>query len=636
MAKGVFAPLKTPPKVRDFYAFDIEGGGGLAGFVCGAIVGRDAREFYTERSAMWESLLDKGSCGAWLFSHNLEYDLPLVAGEELWHGEIVFKDAGILWATFDTRSRPARFCDSLALFPRWSVGALGESVGEAKRDLEDGLLGRLGKGEGLGTYTQAEQDQIQARCLTDASIVYQAIARFQEELLSLGGSLQPTLAGVAMDLYRRRFQKRPWKAVSPEANKLARGAFYGGRVENFAVGKVEGVNLYDANSLYPFVQQRSKFPHPDHLRLEEGRGMASALDQWEGVAEATVAVPDTLIPPLPVRFSAKLFFPTGVLHACWTLAELRAAQARGCSIRHLDWVLGSDRLFEPFTSFVEALWGLRKTYQATDPFRADLVKLILNSLYGRFGLNPDKGLNRLILCTRDTDWSKLEGYSTAYCQGEIVAYGPLPQTRQPAYVNTLLAAQVSSQARLHLLEALEGQGEDLIYCDTDSVMTRGTLPVSDELGGWKAQMLDGSADLLGPKEYVLHNHAFDARYVVKGVPSAEARQYITQGIARFKRAVQIREALARGKQPSEWVEVIKEHRPTLPKRLPALTPFDQLSPWCLTVPWEASELQEAASHPAEWTVPFHRDRSEEYQPEWVRALAERLRVPVEQLRMSPA
>jgi hypothetical protein len=634
--KGVFAPLKTPPKVRDFYAFDVEGGGGLAGFVCGAVIGSSTREFYTERSAMWESLLDKGSTGAWLFSHNLEYDLPLVAGEGLWHGEIVFKDSGILWAIFPTEDRPARFCDSLGLFPRWSVDALGESVGEAKRTLPGELLGRLGRGENLGTYTQAEQDQIKERCLTDASIVYQAIARFQEELLSLGGSLQPTLAGVAMDLYRRRFQKRPWRVVSPPANKLARGAFYGGRVENFAVGQVEGVNLYDVNSLYPFVQATSKFPHPDHLRLLEGRACMGALDRWEGVAEATVAVPDTLVPPLPSRFSGKLFFPVGVLHAVWTLAELRAARDRGCDIRSTDWCLGSDSLFEPFDSFVEALWGLRKSYMATDPFRATLVKLILNSLYGRFGLNPDKGLNRLILCDRNTDWSKLEGYSTAFCQGEVVAYGPVPQTRQPSYVNTLFAGQVSSQARLCLLSALEGQGEDLIYCDTDSVMTRGALPVSDELGGWKQQMADGSADLLGPKEYVLHNHAFDARYVVKGVPSEQAQQYITQGIARFHRAVQIREALARGLQPSEWVEVIKEHRPTLPKRLPALTPFDQLSPWCLTVPWGAEELAEAASHPADWTYPFRRDRSEERQPEWVRALAAQLRVPVEQLRMSPA
>lgn len=633
--RGTFAPLKTLPKLRDFYTFDIEGGGGLNGFVCGAIQGRSVREFYTDRAAMWESLLDKGSQGAWLFSHNLEYDLPLVAGEGLWHGEIIFKDQGILWATFPTETRPARFCDSLGLFPRWSVASLGDSVGQDKRALPSELLRRLGKGESLGTYTQAEQDQVKERCLVDAEIIYQAIARLQDELMSLGGSLQPTLAGVAMDLYRRRFMKRPWKVVSPEANKLARGAFYGGRVENFAVGKVEGVNLYDVNSLYPYVQQRSKFPHPDHLRLVEGLKCMGALERWEGVAEATVAVPDTLVPPLPSRFSGKLFFPVGVLHAVWTLAEIRSARDRGCSIQSVEWVLGSDSLFEPFADFVEALWGLRKSYMATDPFRATLVKLILNSLYGRFGLNSDKGLNRLILCDKDTDWGKLKGYSTSYCQGEIVAYGPIPQNRQPAYVNTLLAAQVSAQARLHLLAALEGQGEDLIYCDTDSIMTRGTLPVSDELGGWKQEMADGSADLLGPKEYVLHNHVFNSRYVVKGVPQAEAQQYITQGVARFHRAVQIREALARGKQPSEWIEVIKEHRPTLPKRLPALTPFEQLSPWCLTVPWEADELRRAAVCPSEWSFPFRRDRSEERQPEWVQALAAQLRVPVEQMRMSP-
>jgi len=515
------------------------------------------------------------------------------------------------------------------------VAALGESIGVPKRDLDGELLARLGAGKGPGAYSEAEKDEIEARCLTDARIVYQSLARFQDELLSLGCNLQPTIAGVAMDLFRRRYLPRPWHTPRPEVNRLARDGFYGGRVENYAVGKVEGVNLYDANSLYPFVQKEAKFPHPDHLQLIEGPGCRGAVDRWEGVAEAEVFVPELYVPPLPYRASGKLFFPTGLLRGVWPLVELRAAESRGCEIRSIEWVLGSDSLFEPFAAFVEDLWGLRRSYQAADPFRATLVKLILNSLYGRFGLNPEKGIYHLIRCDKDTDWSQLQGYSTSAYRGEVVAYGPVPQKQQPAYCNTLCAAQVSAQARLHLLQALEGQGEDVIYCDTDSVMTRGQLPISDNLGGWKQEMDGGAADLLGPKEYILHNHAFATRHVVKGVPESVARQYITEGVARFQRAVQIREALARGREPTEWVDVIKEHQPTIPKRIPALVPWDQLAPWCLTVPWEVGELDQAAACPEGWRFPYDREHPPEYQPEWVVALAGQLGLPPELLRRSP-
>lgn len=627
-----FSPLKAEPQRREILAFDIEGRGGPEGFVCGAIVGAFTAGFYTDRAAMWQALKEYGASGAWIFAHNLEYDLPIVAGEELWDGELVFKEQGILWAIYQHWGKKVRLYDSLNLFPRWSVQMLAELAGSEKLEVRPDLMASLSLGVPWRFLHPDDQRKVERYCTRDAEIVYKAVSELQEITLALGGQLRPTISGVSMDIYRRSYQRLPWKVTGPAINRLCRPAFYGGRVENFAMGEVPQVNLYDINSLYPYVQGTAQFPHPAYLQLLAEGDLQSPLQKWEGVAKATVSVPETFVPPLPYRLTHKLFFPTGELRGHWTLAELRAALDRGCELQELDWILGSPVLFNPFSDFVEDLYRQRMGYLVAGDNREDLVKLVLNSLYGRFGLDPDGGLFHMIRIQGDTDLEGLRGYSTTDFAGALVAYGPIPDLQPPAYANVLFAAQVSSGARIKLLEALEGQELAAVYCDTDSIMTTGELATGDKLGSWKLQMQAGTADLLGPKEYVLHNHTLGTQYVVKGVPERLARQYITEGAARFKRAIKIREAMKRRQHPAEWVEVFQTHRYTLPKRIPALTPWEQPASWVTTLPWAQPQLlkavQESRTPPKGWV----RARPPQYQPEWVRQLAEDLSVPIEQLQ----
>jgi hypothetical protein len=627
-----FTPLVGEPKEKRLLAFDVEGRGGPDGFVCGAIAGAYAAEFYTERSAMWESLLSHAAGGEWVFAHNLEYDLPIVAGEEVFDGELLFKGSGLLWGTYHRGGRRARFYDSGNLFPRWSVARMGEMVGRDKLEGPPGLVEQLGSRLGWEDLGDPERVLLERYCRRDADIVYRAVAALQELLLSLGGQLAPTISGCAMDLYRRAHLRYEWPAVGEETNRLCRPAFYGGRTENFAFGKVEGVNVYDANSLYPAIQSAGRFPHPSHLRLWEGASAWPVLGRAEGVAQGVVEVGDCDVPPLPARLGSRLYFPVGELEGRWTLAELRAAEARGAAILRLDWILGSEKTFNPFESFVEDLWRRRQGSLVSAPQEAALLKLLLNSLYGRFGLDPDQGLMRLVRLSDDWRWEDLKGFRTSAWNGQELAYGPVASRRAPAYVNVLLAAQTAALARLHLLLGLESQGSALVYCDTDSILTQGRLPAGDGLGEWRLQAEDVTADLLAPKEYVLHNKTMGEEFIVKGVPARLAQQYLETGAARFKRALGVREAIAQGRNPSEWVEVLREARPTLPKRQPALAPWDQVGDYCLTLPWEYRELVKLHSAPSRWSLVRSAARRPEHHPEWERRLAAELRVPVELLR----
>jgi hypothetical protein len=576
--------------VRNIVAFDVEGGGGPGGFVCGAIHDDRGGRFYTDRESMFHDLLQYGRKTAYVFAHGLQYDLPLIEGDAFPMGELLFTRYGLLWSTYTVAGRKFRLYDSLNLFPRLSIEALGQMVVLPKLPLSEELKRQLAQGRPLAFFTPVEQELIRVYCTRDAEILYLALMSLQEIALSMGGQLRPTIAGCAMDVFRRQFMRWPWPVVGPATNKLARPAYYGGRCENFAYGVVPGVNAYDATSLYPYVQSKTKYPHPRYLEVEWQPRLSGSWTEWEGVAECTVAVPERFVPPLPHRSDRRLFFPTGKIHGTWTLVELRHALDVGCDLISVDWVLGSSVLFNPFQDFVEQLFALRMGYQVADDPRSSIVKLLLNSLYGRWGLSPEGSLYSLVNLDTDQLADLPEGAVTIVSPHGLYAYAPIPNLRQPDYVNTLFAAQIAAAARLHLLKELEAQDENMAYCDTDSLITRGSLGTSGGLGGWRLEVGRCTADLVAAKDYALWEGDRAIQFTVKGVPAEVAETYFKVGFARYRRALGVREAISHGRNPSEWVQVLKRRGAVLPKRCPLAPSFPASSEWVSSRPYSVKEL----------------------------------------------
>jgi hypothetical protein len=586
-----FKPLKRKPRSFAVLGFDVEGSGKEGGFVCGSIVGEFVSHFFTDRGDMWKALLYYASEGYWLFALNLEYDLPIVAGLNFWEGDMLFTEGGILWADFHVKEKRARFYDAANLFPRFSADKLGGMVGIPKLVVDPRLKLRMAKAEAWTSFSPEDQYMIERYNLRDSEIVYKAVDNLQDLARYLGGELHATLAGVSMDIYRRAYHRFPWLALGEETNRLARPAFYGGRVEPFRVGVVPGVSLYDITSLYPFAQRETRFPHPNHLKMLLYPPLSGSWLLWEGVASVRIEVPDHFIPPLPARIESRLFFPTGELSGVWTIREIVYSILQGCRLISVDWVLGSEIVFNPFERFVDQLFALRQAYLIDNPVRANLVKLILNSLYGRFGLNPDSPLTKMVPILEDTDLDTLQGFRTRELAGYLVAYGEVKTARLPAYVNALFAAQVTAEGRIMLQEGLQQAGQDAVYCDTDSVMTTGQIPTGDGLGDFRLVAGPLRADLIGPKEYELEDIYANTRSVVKGIPEALAHEYMVRGFARFSRALSVREAYNSGGQPAEWVETFKGRGSAVPKRAVLTSPLEADPGFQFTRPWAISEIE---------------------------------------------
>jgi hypothetical protein len=278
----------------------------------------------------------------------------------------------------------------------------------------------------------------------------------------------------------------------------------------------------------------------------------------------------------------------------WTIHEVRHALENGAILSDVAWVLGTRKTFNPFREFVEQLFEVRSSMLANNDSQANLVKLLLNSLYGRFGLDPNKGLFKAIPLTDSTNFNQLKGWRTYPLGDHLIAYGQIENSNYPAYINTLFSSQIASAARVHLYYGLVEQGDKAVYCDTDSIITTGSVQTGEGLGSWRSEFTDATTEIIAPKEYAIYQKDKPDKFIVKGIPYYKSEEYIKNHMVHFLRAISIREGMQRGLESSTWVEVLHTHEYTHPKRQSLSEISSPRGSRCQTAPWSVEELEYAA------------------------------------------
>lgn len=322
----------------------------------------------------------------------------------------------------------------------------------------------------------------------DCIVLYQALRRQEEwsrEKYGVTLKRNITLPSVAKDT----FQKNYLKGAIPShkwCEDDIRRAYFGGRVEIFKP-RITNANYYDVNSLYPHVMRNRPMP--------VGRPVKGKMTLNDfGIVKARVTSPtDIKIPVLPYRKDGKgkLFFPRGSWTGFFTTPELRLAKEKGYTI-DIEYGYRFEQAYI-FTEYIDELYAL-KEQSHPDSIDYTMAKLLMNSLYGKFGqgrvkkkyyINPDTVIG---LTPEYEDVSDLELYSK-----EV--------TNESGAILPALAVFVTSYARIELYKYLDGN--DPAYCDTDSIMTRSILPTGRGLGELKREMevVEGYYRL--PKLYAL-------------------------------------------------------------------------------------------------------------------------------------
>lgn len=325
-------------------------------------------------------------------------------------------------------------------------------------------------------------------------------------------------------------------------------AYFGGRTEVFIpwfepTKNKPCLNYYDFNSLYPSVMCENIFPH------QPMGALTKFCDKIMGFWEVTVEVPTPeqdnrfWIPPLGVLLRQstgnKFMFPVGTFTGKWSTPELVHALSLGVKIVKFHRGVRYSSSGYLFQDYVRELYEKRlEAKRKGDKVMDIITKLLLNSLYGRFGLNCEREKlmeDDFSVGTTDTDFylETPEG-RIPFCRKKEMA---------KLFSNVSIAAFVTSYGRIKLHKALLEAGE-AFYCDTDSIITPTEMNHGDDLGMLKLEKeIDGTAAFILPKAYSFYaskdadeiKNPLGKTIKIKGLSDKLVKQYSPDDLIDFFR-----------------------------------------------------------------------------------------------------
>jgi len=477
---------------------------------------RDYKVFRDPES-MWSYLIDKRHAGYTWYAHFIQYDFPIVTGQNILSllNDCIFSGTRLVRGTYQGEGYEVYFADSLNLLPV-SLKKLIKDKDTPKKFLEQGHRHVI------------TEDDIRY-CKADVAAVIDAIHGLE---VLFGRPCGYTLASSALIDWRTKYLPAPL-VCTRRPDEPWRDTYFGGRVQVFKQGTYSNINIYDVNSMYPWVLFHYPLPVPfirDPVDKDPGN-FTKLLGSYNdmkvtGWASCWVDVPKGFT-VLPKRIPGEgNQYPVGKFHGSWTWQELRLAVRTGTKILKVHEAWQHPVQFYGHQKFI-AYW-----YQARLKAKKDknhlfdlLIKLIMNASYGKYGEGRERKTPGRADDKPRPGWTFTSiDHDHAHERG---AYGfwlpPEGQGRDPTEHTVMSwASSITSWARVRLAELiLEAGIDNVYYCDTDSVHTTAKLVESEELGGLKLEHVVLAGHYVAKKHYKL-TYEKDGKIVCeakcKGVP----------------------------------------------------------------------------------------------------------------------
>jgi hypothetical protein len=398
----------------------------------------------------------------------------------------------------DGNESHVRFYDSSALLP-FSLARITENFGvtHVKQQIDYAKITKV-------------TPQLLEYLEYDCRGLYESLTAFFAWPLVQNAGRSYSLASQSLRVLRT-FIKKPISALKADIDLSIRRGYFGGRVEIFRLLKKpskEKLKCYDVNSLYPFVMRNNEFPNSFQYETDK-------FENKPGFWECSISTPDCHVPALGIVFKKKYIFPTGEYDAFISTPEVNYLRSLGYTIRvHHGYVFSNaGKIFE---EFVDTLYEIRERSKK-DSVDNTIAKLLLNSCYGRFGLNHRK--EQLVFDEGQTGL-KFPGGEEMIINVDGKDFRLMTKGVEiETFSNVAIASYVTAHARIHMHRQLEACGNDVYYTDTDSIFTTRTLPTGSGLGELKLEYECSSACFLLPKTYVaegVEGKDFEKKIVMKG------------------------------------------------------------------------------------------------------------------------
>lgn len=452
-----------------------------------------------------------------VYAHNqMGFDLfSLLDIEEAYQARKIASGTNI----YEIRHNKVKYRDSKHLFPL-KLSQLGDSF-------------NMPKGETPIDFIEGNEREINdldiEYCLRDCRILARAIIELHDFYAQNVGktrqttALPLTIASIAYRIWCANSWPDNWGWVDKKTGKYQKAAgsdpyfnetlsesYWGGRTQiiNAIPGEeIENILEYDVNSMYPFVMAHPNNLFPDLTKCWRVGPTESALlkiihdPNYICWANLEMYAPEGVERFLPVLGDdGRLDFNRSEFSGWLNEPEIRLALKEGWKIKRVI-ELNKSKGIRPFIAYTTHFYELRKQYKEDNDSREIIVKMLLNSLYGRFGIKPKptriENIEDIEKAQNRPDYH--ERYELCFYDQKnhrypyLLDYGSTSGSNSSQWFG--FASFVTSYARTVLAEAIIAAGENAVYCDTDSVHLRingqeqfeKLIPMGNELGEWKLE-----------------------------------------------------------------------------------------------------------------------------------------------------
>ena len=335
--------------------------------------------------------------------------------------------------------------------------------------------------------------EIEKYLQSDCIYLYQLVEHF---ISNYGNGL--TLAGSAMKFWQKKFNNKAPK-TSEYFYKEFKQFYYGGRVECSESGIIRReFSVVDINSAYP---EAMKHLHPYSTVYTESNVLPKSRAY---ISRSFIILNCVSDGAFPFREKEGLEFPHDNICRRYAITgwEYLAAIDNGA--------LSDVEIISVFSfadsrecgEYIDHFYAL-KTESERDSAPYIIAKLFLNTLYGKFGSNPEEYMEYTISHPEHIVNAATDGYHYSDMLGPWALMQKQLDEEKQHYFNVCVAASITGYVRAELFKARR-LCKGVIYCDTDSIAATdvSALEMSEtKLGAWKLEAVCDWAAIAGKKMY---------------------------------------------------------------------------------------------------------------------------------------
>lgn len=337
-------------------------------------------------------------------------------------------------------------------------------------------------------YSHVLTDDEAEYIMHDTEIIARVLNQFY-----INGMDYLTLSSDCFNLYKKQIGKDAFDIAYPVLSNATdrdiRRAYFGGICYANKTGvDLHNVMCYDVNSMYPSIMYNCFLPFGIPA-IHVGRPYYKENHLYILHIKIALNVKKDFLPFY--MKSGGIFFQNefvknteGEMLEIWiTNVELELVMKHyDYDVEYIDYLefKASKKLFK---NYIEPIYQAKCIDTGA---KKQLDKFKLNMLYGRFGLNP------------------LRVSATPYLEEGVLKFkNDTPKYVAPVY--TAIAVFVTAHARIKLVNAIQENYENFVYCDTDSIFltaeAKGIEIHDNKLGAWKLEKTFDTLRVIGAKTY---------------------------------------------------------------------------------------------------------------------------------------